>query len=87
MKVASNQSPSYSMKAAGCVLFPVPILLFCGNILGFLTEIELCTCMVTVPMISPNKRNKMIKRNMFRLVCVKVNEVELRTVHLLQVIK
>jgi len=85
MKVALNQSPLYSAKVAGCFLFPVPFLLFCGNILGFLAEIELCTCMVTLPMISPNKINKMIKRNMFRLVCAKVNEVELRTVHLLQV--
>lgn len=59
--------------------------LFCENILGFLTEVELRTCMVTVPMISPNKRNKMIKRNMFRLVCAKVNDVELSTIHLLQV--
>lgn len=85
MKVASNQLPLYSVKVVGSILFPVPFFLCCGDILGFLIEIELCTYMVTAPMIPPNKRNKMIKRNMFRLVCAKVNEVELRTVHLLQI--
>lgn len=74
MKVASSQSPLYNLKVGSIFL-----CLFLYILLEYSRssdcEVELCIDTVGSASDFPDKRNKMIKRNLFRLVCVKVNEV------------